>query len=103
LKVDVVATFVRKDHVSEDCTKGSFDGLHAVYGFVVDLERLKELEVWAIPICGFILLLPFQRALLLLLFRLKEDLALSFLITFSFLLVIRNYILGQLFVSSTND
>lgn len=91
LKVDVVATFVREDDIPEYCTKGCFDGLHAVHGFVVDLERFKELEVRAIPSWGFLHLLPFLRAFLLLLFRLKEDgLVLRFLITFPLLCVIQH-------------
>jgi hypothetical protein len=90
LKVDVVATLVWEDDITEDCTKSCFDGLHAVYGFVVYLERFKELEVRAIPSWRLVLLLPFLMAFLLLLFRLKKDgLVLSFLITFPLLLIIQ--------------
>ena len=91
LKIYIVAPFVREDDIPEDCTKGCFDGLHAVYGFVVDLERFKELEVRAVPSWSFLLLLPFLRAFLLLLFRLKEDsLVLRFLITLPLLCVIQH-------------
>jgi hypothetical protein len=83
LKVDVVVTIVWEDDIPEDCTKGCFDRLDTVYGLVVDLERIKELEIRANPRCQLIFFKAFMRLFLFLLFWLNyDDIVLSYLIKF---------------------